>query len=121
MTIPQAEYDQFLQMQVTQSTTTVSHITISGTHVLLASQDSDWIIDSGASSHMTGTRDLFTRLSQLSDINSISIADVRSCPVAGEGAVHISSQITLEKVPFVSDFLSIYFPSVQSPNNYIVL
>ena len=68
---------------------------------MLASKDNDWIIDLRASSHMTGTRDLFTHLSQLSDINSVSIADGRSCPIAGEGAVHASSQITLEKILFV--------------------
>ena len=91
VTIPPAEYDQFLQMRATQFIATASHVTTSGTHALLAFRDNDWIIHSGASSHMTGTRDLFTCLSQLSDINSVFIADGRSCPVAGEGAVHASS------------------------------
>ena len=54
---------------------------------------------------MTGTQDLFTPISQLSNINSVSIADGRSCQVVGEGAVHASSQITLEKVLFGPDFL----------------
>ena len=53
---------------------------------------------------MTGTQNLFTDLSQLSDISSVSITDGRTCPVAREGAVHASSQITLEKVLFIHDF-----------------
>ena len=102
--ISQAKYDQFLRMRATQSTVTASHAITSGTNALLASRDSDWIIDSGVSSHMTGTRDLFTRISQLSDISSVSIVDSRTCPVAAEGAVHASSHITIEKVLFVSNF-----------------
>ena len=102
--ISQADYDQFLQMRATQSTVIASHATTSGTNALLASRNSDWIIDSGASSHMTGTQNLFTRLSQLLDISSVFIADGRTCLVAGEGVVHVSSHTTLEKVLFVSDF-----------------
>ena len=66
--------------------------------------ETDWIINSGGSSHITGTRDFFIRFSQLSDINSVSIADGQSCLIAGEGAVHAFSQITIEKVLLVHDF-----------------
>ena len=54
---------------------------------------------------MSGTRNLFTRLSNLSDIKSISIANGHHCSVSREGVVHAFSQITLEKVIYVP-----YFP-----------
>ena len=74
------------------------------TNAFLASQDSDRIIDSGASSHMIGIRDLFTRLTKLSDIRSVAIADGRSCSMAGERVLHASSQITIDKVLFAPNF-----------------
>ena len=53
---------------------------------------------------MSGTPDLFTHLSQLSDITSVSIADGRSCLVSGEGVVQASFQIKLQKMLYVLDF-----------------
>ena len=61
---------------------------------------------------MTGTKSLFGRLLQLSNIRSVAIANSRTCPVSGEGVVHVSSQITLENV-VSSSFQSIYFPLVS--------
>ena len=80
-----------------------------------------WIIDSGASSHMLGTRNLFTRLSQLSDIRSVAIVDSQSYPVLGEGVVQASSQLSLENVLFVPDFLLISYQLVLLQNSYIVM
>ena len=54
---------------------------------------------------MSGTHDLFTRLSQLSDIRSVFIADGCTCLVSGECVVKASSHITLDKVLYVIDFL----------------
>ena len=105
VSISQADYERFLQLKVTDSAATASHATSSGTSALLASRDTPWIIDSGASSHMLGTKTFFTRLSQLSDICSVAIADGRSCSVSGEGVVQASTQLSLEKVLYVSDFL----------------
>lgn len=55
-------------------------------------------------SHMTGTKSLFNRLSKLSDIRSVVIANGRTCPVSGEGVVHASSQITFDNVLYVPEF-----------------
>ena len=79
-------------MRATQSIVTASHAATSGTNALLASQNSDWIIDSVVSFHMYGTQ------------NSVSITDGRTCLVAGEGVIHTFSQIILEKIFFVPDF-----------------
>lgn len=80
-----------------RSFTTQPSATTSHTSALLASQDSSWIIDFGASSYMFGTRDLFIR--------SIAIADRRHYLVSGEGVIHTSPQITLDRILYVVDFL----------------
>ncbi|XP_039139827.1 uncharacterized protein LOC120277136 [Dioscorea cayenensis subsp. rotundata] len=56
VTISQADFARFQQLQGTASHTTVSSSVSSG-NAFLASRDSSWIIDSGASSHMTGSAD----------------------------------------------------------------
>ena len=94
----------FFDCKLSQFSTTL-HASTSGTSVLLTSRDSSWIIDSGAS-------DLFTRLSNLSDIRSVVITNGRSCSVSGEGVVETTSQITLDKVLFVLDFRLICYPIV---------
>ena len=94
MTHSQEKYAQFLQFKETQSSTTmVSHATAStlGISGLLASRDSSWIIDSGTSSHMTGSPGLYSRISQLLDIRLLSIADARTCRVSGQGTIRATS------------------------------
>ena len=73
---------------------------------LLDSSTSSWIIDSRVSSHMSCTQKLFTRLSNLSRIKTVSIANGHHyCSVFGEGVIDASSHITIEKVLHVPDFL----------------
>ena len=70
---------------------------------------------------MLGTKNLFTRLSQLSDIRSVAIANDQSCSISGEGVVQVSTQLSLEKILYVPDFLLTFFPLVPSPNDYFVM
>ena len=83
-----------------------SHATAptSGISGLLASRDSSWIIDSGASSYMTDSRELYSHISQLPDIRSVSIADGRTCRVSGQDTIRATSQLTLDKVLYVPEF-----------------
>ena len=53
---------------------------------------------------MSGTSNIFTRLSNLSHIPSVMIADGRSCYVSRERVVQASFQIRLDNVLYVSDF-----------------
>ena len=53
---------------------------------------------------MSCTKNLFTRLSQLSDIRFVTIADGRSSPIIGERVVQASLQLSLEKFLYVLDF-----------------
>ena len=60
------EYKHYLQFWTSQtSTVTASHVSTAGTRACLASKNSSWIIDSRATTHITGNRDLFSILSQL--------------------------------------------------------
>ena len=54
---------------------------------------------------MSCTRDIFTRLSSFSDISSMMITDGHLCSVSGKGVVQASSQIRLDNVLYVPDFL----------------
>ena len=75
------------ELKITNSAATATQATFSGTSTLLASKESSWIIDSDASLHMSGTKNLFANLSQLYDIRSVAIVDDRFCPVSDEGVV----------------------------------
>ena len=46
---------------------------------VLASRDSSWIIYSETSSHMTDSRDFYSRLSQLSNIRSLQMVGLVVC------------------------------------------
>ena len=79
MTISLEDYDRLMKLQETPTTPLVhlSHHapTSSSSTALFASFSISWIIDSGASAHMSGTQSLLTLLSKLSQPLSISIAD----------------------------------------------
>jgi hypothetical protein len=63
-----------------------------------------WIIDSGASSHITGDSSLLTRLSTLPSLSSVTLADGHSCPVTGEGTTSLTRDLTLDRVLLVPEF-----------------
>ena len=53
---------------------------------------------------MTGTIDLYSHISQLPDIKSISIADGRTCRISEQDTIHATSQLTLDKVLYIPKF-----------------
>ena len=62
---------------------------------------STWIIDSGASDHMTGNRELFFNFLDSSSRSSIKTADGSFSPIKGSGSVLINDNLLLEDVLFV--------------------
>ena len=60
-----------------------------------------WIVDSGASNHMTGDSSVFHNYTPSFENNTVRIADGTSSKVAGIGTVIISKDITLNSVLFV--------------------
>ncbi|KAG8381703.1 hypothetical protein BUALT_Bualt05G0000300 [Buddleja alternifolia] len=83
--ISQAEYDRLMKFQVGQmSTPSDPHAITSGTGALLASSRHSWVLNLGASSHITGDKNLFSSFSDNSSIASVSITDGSQCPVKGK-------------------------------------
>jgi hypothetical protein len=57
-----------------------------------------WIIDSGASDHMTSSHNFFESYSPCSEIEKVRIADSSLSSIAGEGLIKISERIDLKYV-----------------------
>ena len=53
----------------------------------VARSRSDWIVDSGATSHMCNNRSMFTELNQLGANEKVTLGDGSSLDIAGEGTV----------------------------------
>ena len=63
--------------------------------------NSDWIIDSGATDHMTCDRYRFSHLSSKSSKITITNANGVSSPVIGIGTIPLSLALTIKDVLFV--------------------
>lgn len=62
-----------------------------------------WMLDSGASTHITGTKSLLTSFSP-SSLPSVRLADGNYSPVTGTGVVKPTTHITLDNVLFAPNF-----------------
>jgi hypothetical protein len=65
---------------------------------LSVSPSNAWIVDSGASDHMTGESTLFSSYSPCAGNQKIKIADGSFSAVAGKGSVVLSPELSLENV-----------------------
>ena len=63
-----------------------------------------WVIDSGASSHMTGFPSVLTAYRPETSIPDVRIADGRSCPVLGSGQSRATSSLPLQNVLYIPGF-----------------
>ena len=85
------------------STSTANLASTSRTQAFLASRSS-WVIDSGASTHMTGTPSTLSSLTPTTAYPPVSIADGRSCYVKGYGSTKPTPSLTLHNVLYVPGF-----------------
>ena len=83
MTFTPAEYEAWKQSRA--STSTAYLASTLGTHAFLACRSS-WVIDSGASAHMTRTPSTLSSLTPTTAYPPVSIADGHSCSVKGYGS-----------------------------------
>jgi hypothetical protein len=60
--------------------------------------DDPWVIDSGASDHMTGMSPLFLSNNPCSGKDKVRIADSSLSPVLGKGSVSVTPSMTLTSV-----------------------
>ena len=134
MTFTPAEYEAWKQSQA--STSTANLASTSGTHAFLASRSS-WVIDSGASAHMTGTPSTLSSLTPTTAYPPVSIADGRSCFVEGYGSTKPTPSLTLHNVLYVPGFptnllsistitrtlncIAIFYPFIVSSRTFILV
>ena len=58
----------------------------------MATQDDAWIIDSGASRHMTNHNDWYTSLGPTGDELKVSVGNGAKCPVKGVGTISFKTK-----------------------------
>ena len=75
-----------------------------GTPSISTPHMTSWVIDSGASSHMTGFPSVLTAYRPETSIPDVRIADGRSCPVLGSGQSHATSSLPLQNVLYIPGF-----------------
>ena len=77
-----------------------------GTPSISTPHMTSWVIDSGASSHMTGFPSVLTSYRPETSIPDVRIADGRSCPVLGSGQSRATSSLPLQHVLYIPGFLA---------------
>ena len=109
VTLTSAEYDALRRFVSTDASSSTSLALLpapstSGTSALLASSSPSWIIDSRASSHMTGTSSLLLSYHPTPSHSPVTIADSRPCPVQGHGTTRVTPSLSLHQILYVPGF-----------------
>lgn len=93
-------------------------ITIVGISMNDSIINNSWLIDSGATNHMTGNCHSFSIFSLFPKPIIVSLANGRFSPAYGKGSVYLTPDLTLKNVLFVPSFptiiLSVYKLCVNS-------
>ena len=101
MTFTPAEYEAWKQSQA--STSIANLASTSCIHAFLASRFS-WVIDSGASAHMTGTPSTLSSLTPTTAYPPVSITYGHSCSIKAYGLTKLTPSLTLHNVLYVLGF-----------------
>ena len=75
-----------------------------GTPSISTPHITSWVIDSGASSHLTGFPTILTSYRPDTSIPDVRIADGRTCPVLGTGQSRATSSLPLQNVLYIPGF-----------------
>ncbi|KAK4386010.1 Retrovirus-related Pol polyprotein from transposon RE2 [Sesamum angolense] len=98
VTLSCEEYEQLLHRPAAPSATPSSPGTF------IASHGESWMIDSGATSHLTGNRSSFLTFSTSPKFPPVRIADGSYSPISGSGTVRPTDYLTLTNVLFAPKF-----------------
>jgi transposase InsO family protein len=97
--ISKTEYDSLLQRANASSSLLIA----SGNTCLHSSSSPSWVIDSGASDHMTGNCSLLSHTSSPCSPSFVTVANGTKTPVQGKGTV-TTSDLTLSDVLYLPEF-----------------
>uniref|UniRef100_A0A2N9EHC7 Integrase catalytic domain-containing protein n=1 Tax=Fagus sylvatica TaxID=28930 RepID=A0A2N9EHC7_FAGSY len=97
--ISKTEYDSLLQRANASSSLLIA----SGNTCLHSSSSPSWVIDSGASDHMTGNSSLLSHTSSPCSPSFVTVANGTKTPVQGKGTV-TTSNLTLSDVLYLPEF-----------------
>jgi transposase InsO family protein len=97
--ISKTEYDSLLQHANASSSLLIA----SGNTCLHSSSSPSWVIDSGASDHMTGNSSLLSHTSSPFSPSFVTVANGTKTPVQGKGTV-TTSDVTLSDVLYLPEF-----------------
>jgi len=91
-----------LTVRVSQNNFSTTNASALGMHAYTTSPQKSCILDSGASSHMTGITQKFISLSMSTAHPSVKIIDGTHSPILGNGVVQATPSLTLTDVPLCS-------------------
>uniref|UniRef100_A0A2N9GF06 Integrase catalytic domain-containing protein n=1 Tax=Fagus sylvatica TaxID=28930 RepID=A0A2N9GF06_FAGSY len=97
--ISKTEYDSLLQRANASSSLLIA----SGNTCLHSSSSPSWVIDSGASDHMTGNSSLLSHTSSPCSPSFVTVANGTKTPVQGKGTI-TTSNLTLSDVLYLPEF-----------------
>ncbi|KAK8919348.1 putative folate-biopterin transporter 2 [Platanthera zijinensis] len=86
----------------------------------VSSSPSEWIIDSGATNHMTDSASGFTSYTSLSGRGKVIVVNGSLSSIAGKGTVACSPDLSLSSVLHVPHFLAIFSPLTTALNCSVI-
>nr|CAN68904.1 hypothetical protein VITISV_025822 [Vitis vinifera] len=94
ISLTDSEYDDYLRYQATKSASAcLTHTSSLG----------PWILDSGASDHISGNKDLFSSITTTSTLPTITLANGSQTMAKGFGFVHTLPSLPLHSVLYASE------------------
>ena len=86
------------------STSSSFHATSQGIKHVQAYTNKSWVIDSGATNHMTGASNLFTSYTPCSGKDKMCVADGSMVPITGRGFIRCTKTLSLSPVLHIPNF-----------------
>ena len=103
-TLTKEEYEKFLQLSTGASANLASSPGNQATSLLSSASSSLWVVDSGASQHMTGMRHLLHSIDAHIPQSTVTLADGSVRKVLASGSIPLTTDIDLTSVHYVPDF-----------------
>lgn len=85
-------------LQASSSSTPIASTVAPGNIKCLLTSSTKWVIDSGATAHMTGNSHLFSRPLSPAPFPSVTLADGSTSSVLGSGTIHLTPSFSLSSV-----------------------